>query len=83
MAYRAHVRAKVACIRHEQGDPHVLAEAAALLEIAVGHLPAGHRARSMAAAFDAWPQAVTIDTSGGPHEALAAARRALGLGSEG
>lgn len=38
IAYRAHVRAKVASIRHEQGDPHALAEAAALLEIAIGHL---------------------------------------------
>ena len=39
-AYRAHVRAKVACLRHEQGDSQALAEATELLEIADRHLEA-------------------------------------------
>ena len=41
MAYRAHVRAKVACLRHEQGDEQALGEAAHLLELASRHLQAG------------------------------------------
>lgn len=40
-AYRAHVRAKVACLRHEQGDPEALDEASRLLELASHHLGAG------------------------------------------
>jgi hypothetical protein len=40
MAYRAQVRAKVACIRNEQGDLQALGEAAALLAIALRHLDA-------------------------------------------
>lgn len=38
MAYRAHVRAKIALIRHQQGDPDALALATKLLEMAEGHL---------------------------------------------
>ncbi len=38
IAYRAHVRAKVASLRHEQGDPQALEEATNLLEIALRHL---------------------------------------------
>jgi uncharacterized protein len=38
MAYRAHVRAKVACLRNEQGDPNALAEAIELLNISARHL---------------------------------------------
>jgi len=37
-AYRAHVRAKVASMRHEQGDPDALDETTQLLEIALNHL---------------------------------------------
>ncbi|HEY8201369.1 MAG TPA: AAA family ATPase, partial [Actinomycetota bacterium] len=40
-AYRAHVRAKVACLRHEQGDPEALGQAACLLDLAEDHLRAG------------------------------------------
>lgn len=40
-AYRAHVRAKVAGMRFEQGDQEALAEAATLLEISLRHLEAG------------------------------------------
>jgi aminoglycoside phosphotransferase family enzyme/predicted kinase len=36
-AYRAMVRCKVACVRHEQGDPDAAAEARALLDIAFRH----------------------------------------------
>jgi aminoglycoside phosphotransferase family enzyme/predicted kinase len=40
-AYRAHVRAKVASMRFEQGDRAALAEATGLLKIAFRHLQAG------------------------------------------
>jgi uncharacterized protein len=40
-AYRAHVRAKVASMRFEQGDQNALPEAATLLGIALRHLEAG------------------------------------------
>jgi uncharacterized protein len=40
VAYRAQVRAKVACIRAEQGDPDAPAEARRLLDLAVRHLEA-------------------------------------------
>lgn len=38
VAYRAHVRAKVASIRHQQGDKHAAAEARRLLAICHRHL---------------------------------------------
>ncbi len=38
MAYRAHVRAKVACLRHEQGDPDAASAARALQWQALAHL---------------------------------------------
>jgi len=38
IAYRAHVRAKVACIRHDQGDHAAAAEARRLLGICLHHL---------------------------------------------
>ncbi len=38
IAYRAHVRAKVACIRHDQGDRTAAAEARRLLAICLRHL---------------------------------------------
>ncbi|HUZ87579.1 MAG TPA: AAA family ATPase [Candidatus Baltobacterales bacterium] len=38
IAYRAHVRAKVACIREDQGDPSAGAEARQLLGICLQHL---------------------------------------------
>ncbi|MFG2006249.1 AAA family ATPase [Spirillospora sp. NPDC048911] len=41
VAYRAFVRAKVACFRHQQGDPHAAAEARELSRIALRHLRAG------------------------------------------
>ena len=41
IAYRAHVRAKVACVRHQQGDPDAAAAAARLLEISDRHLQNG------------------------------------------
>ena len=41
IAYRAHVRAKVACLRHQQGDPGAADEARALLRQAIDHLDAG------------------------------------------
>lgn len=41
LAYRAFVRVKVACLRHEQGDPEAAATAAAYAQIAVRHLRAG------------------------------------------
>ncbi|MFC5748297.1 AAA family ATPase [Actinomadura rugatobispora] len=41
VAYRAFVRAKVACLRHAQGDPRAAAEAGALSEVALRHLRAG------------------------------------------
>lgn len=40
-AYRAGVRAKVACLRHAQGEPSAAAEAARYTEIALRHLRAG------------------------------------------
>jgi predicted kinase len=40
VAYRAHVRAKVACLRREQGDATALEEAGELLRIAERHLGA-------------------------------------------
>ncbi|HEX2178928.1 MAG TPA: AAA family ATPase [Actinomycetota bacterium] len=40
-AYRAHVRAKIALIRHSQGDADALDEAAKLLRIALRHLQEG------------------------------------------
>jgi hypothetical protein len=41
LAYRAFVRAKVSCLRAEQGDPDAAAEAQALLGITRRHLGAG------------------------------------------
>ncbi len=41
LAYRAHVRSKVACLRSSQGDPDAPAEAAQLLAIADRHLAHG------------------------------------------
>ncbi|MEU6036790.1 AAA family ATPase [Actinomadura sp. NPDC047616] len=41
VAYRAFVRAKVACLRHAQGDPDAAAEAGALAQVALRHLRAG------------------------------------------
>jgi uncharacterized protein len=41
IAYRAHVRAKVACLRHEQGDSAAVQDAHRLLEIAYSHLERG------------------------------------------
>ncbi len=41
IAYRAHVRCKVACLRHEQGDPEAAAVARGLLGLAGRHLEAG------------------------------------------
>jgi len=41
IAYRAHVRAKIACLRHAQGDPDAANEAAMLLTLAVRHLERG------------------------------------------
>jgi aminoglycoside phosphotransferase family enzyme len=41
IAYRAHVRAKVACLRHSQGDERAAEEASALLHLAHSHLEAG------------------------------------------
>lgn len=38
IAYRAHVRAKVACLRHEQGDRTAASEARLLLGICLHHL---------------------------------------------
>jgi hypothetical protein len=41
IAYRAHVRTKVACLRHAQGDPAARVQAAELLELARDHLEHG------------------------------------------
>ncbi|MEU5879969.1 AAA family ATPase [Spirillospora sp. NPDC047279] len=41
VAYRAFVRAKVACFRHAQGDSHAAREAARLTAVALRHLRAG------------------------------------------
>ena len=41
IAYRAHVRAKVACLRVEQGDQRAADDARALHDLAVHHLEAG------------------------------------------
>lgn len=41
VAYRAHVRAKVACLRHSQHDPGAAARARARFSLAVQHLEAG------------------------------------------
>ena len=41
VAYRAHVRAKVACLRHGQGDADAAAAATSLLELALRHLERG------------------------------------------
>jgi aminoglycoside phosphotransferase family enzyme/predicted kinase len=41
IAYRAIVRAKVACLRHDQGDPAAAADAVAHTELALRHLRAG------------------------------------------
>lgn len=40
IAYRAHVRAKVACLRAEQGDPRATNEAVSRSDIALAHLRA-------------------------------------------
>jgi len=40
-AFRAHIRAKVACFRHAQGDPDAAAEARRLLELCRAHLRRG------------------------------------------
>jgi predicted kinase len=41
IAYRAHVRAKVACLRHEQGDEEAATEAKQLLDLSHRHLTLG------------------------------------------
>ncbi|MFA1547726.1 bifunctional aminoglycoside phosphotransferase/ATP-binding protein [Actinomadura chokoriensis] len=41
VAYRAFVRAKVACLRHEQGAPDAAAEARSYADLALRHLRAG------------------------------------------
>ncbi|NDU71514.1 AAA family ATPase [Actinomadura sp. DSM 109109] len=41
VAYRAFVRAKVACLRHRQGAPDAAAEARAYADVALRHLRAG------------------------------------------
>jgi len=41
VAYRAHIRSKVACLRHEQGDPGARATARSLHRLALDHLEAG------------------------------------------
>ncbi|MFC4910139.1 AAA family ATPase [Actinomadura gamaensis] len=41
IAYRAFVRAKIACLRHAQGDPDAAAEADTLARVALRHLRAG------------------------------------------
>jgi uncharacterized protein len=41
VAYRAHVRAKVACLRHAQGDQGAAVEAADLLSLCLRHLERG------------------------------------------
>lgn len=41
IAYRAHVRTKVACLRHAQGDPEAAAAAQGLLSLTQRHLEAG------------------------------------------
>jgi aminoglycoside phosphotransferase family enzyme/predicted kinase len=41
VAYRAFVRAKVACLRHAQGDPGAAADVAAHTELTLRHLRAG------------------------------------------
>ncbi|WP_433226821.1 AAA family ATPase [Actinomadura formosensis] len=41
VAYRAFVRAKVACLRHEQGAPEAAAEARGYADLALRHLRAG------------------------------------------
>jgi aminoglycoside phosphotransferase family enzyme/predicted kinase len=41
VAYRAHVRTKVACLRHAQGDPAAAGEAADLLALCRRHLERG------------------------------------------
>ena len=41
IAYRAHVRAKIACLRHVQGDPDAATEAGSSLRLAHDHLETG------------------------------------------
>jgi aminoglycoside phosphotransferase family enzyme/predicted kinase len=41
IAYRAFVRAKVACLRHAQGDPDAAAKARAYADVALRHLRSG------------------------------------------
>jgi uncharacterized protein len=41
VAYRAHVRAKIACLRHAQGDPAAAREAEAMLSLALRYLEHG------------------------------------------
>jgi uncharacterized protein len=41
IAHRGHVRAKVACLRNEQGDVSAAGEAGALLSLARDHLERG------------------------------------------
>jgi aminoglycoside phosphotransferase family enzyme/predicted kinase len=41
LGYRAYVRAKVACLRHEQGDPAAYADVASYADLALRHLRAG------------------------------------------
>jgi predicted kinase len=41
VAYRAHVRAKIACLRHSQGDPNAADLAAAYQHLAAHHLERG------------------------------------------
>ena len=41
VAYRAHVRCKVACLRHGQGDPEAATAARSLLDLALRHLEEG------------------------------------------
>jgi aminoglycoside phosphotransferase family enzyme len=41
VAYRAQVRAKVACLRHDQGDPAAAVRAAEVLDLSLRHLEQG------------------------------------------
>jgi aminoglycoside phosphotransferase family enzyme/predicted kinase len=41
LGYRAYVRAKVACLRHDQGDPAASADVASYAHLALRHLRAG------------------------------------------
>ena len=47
IAYRAHVRAKVACLRHAQGDPAMADQARSLHRLALEHLRQGQVALAL------------------------------------